>query len=226
MKSILLIETSSEFCSIALSKDGELLAQAKSDEAFKHAEHLFLQLDSLCRKAQIPYNEIGAVAVSAGPGSYTGLRIGLSAAKGLCLAWDVPLIMISTLKIMAGAFFRKYPQHQGVCIPMIDARRMEVYYGVYDVLLTALSKEEAHELTSDSLRDWSDQNPAFIGNGAEKFKALWASAVGRFDVAVDCAAADMAALAAEAYLNGDFADLAYSEPEYLKPFFTTAKPIE
>ena len=226
MKSILLIETSSEFCSIALSKDRELLAQAKSDETFKHAEHLFLQLDALCRKAQIAYNEIGAVAVSAGPGSYTGLRIGLSAAKGLCLAWGVPLITISTLKIMASAFFRKYPHHQGVCIPMIDARRMEVYYGVYDDLLTALSKEDAHELTSDSFRVWTGQNPAFIGNGAGKFKDLWAAASGRFDLVADWAAADMAALAAEAYLNGAFADLAYSEPEYLKPFFTTAKPIE
>ena len=226
MKSILLIETSSEFCSIALSKDREILAQAKSDEAFKHAEHLFLQLDTLCQMSQISYSEIGAVAVSAGPGSYTGLRIGLSAAKGLCLAWEVPLIMISTLKIMAGVFFRKNPQHQGVCIPMLDARRMEVYYGVYDAALRALSKEEAHELTLDSLREWIDQNPAFIGNGAEKFKALWADADGRFDVESDWTASDMAALANEAYLKGNFSDLAYSEPEYLKPFFTTAKPIE
>jgi tRNA threonylcarbamoyladenosine biosynthesis protein TsaB len=226
MKSILLIETSSEFCSVALSNGSELLVQSKSNEAFKHAEHLFSQIDSLCQSSQITYSEIGAVAVSAGPGSYTGLRIGLSAAKGLCLAWDVPLIMISTLKIMAGAFFRKYPQHQGVCIPMVDARRMEVYYGVYNVALKALSKEAALELASDSLRVWADQNPVFIGNGAEKFKALWDSGLGRFDLEVDWDAADMSALAHEAYLNGNFADLAYSEPEYLKPFFTTAKPIE
>jgi tRNA threonylcarbamoyladenosine biosynthesis protein TsaB len=226
MKSILLIETSSEFCSLALGKGGEILAQATSDEAFKHAEHLFLQLHTLTKEAHITFSEIGAVAVSAGPGSYTGLRIGLSAAKGFCLAWDVPLIMLSTLKIMAGAFFRKFPDHKGVCVPMLDARRMEVYYGVYDSTLKALSKDQAHELTSDSLSEWISHNPAFFGNGAEKFKALWTSEWSTFDLHSNWAAADMAELAHEAYINHDFADLAYSEPEYLKPFFTTAKPIE
>lgn len=226
MECILLIETSSEFCSVALSNGDKILAQATSNEAFKHAEHLFLQLHTLTNEAQITFGEIGAVAVSAGPGSYTGLRIGLSAAKGFCLAWDVPLIMLSTLKIMAGAFFRKFPQHKGVCLPMLDARRLEVYYGVYDATLKALSKDQAHELTSDSLKEWIGLNPAFIGNGAEKFKSLWSSEGSSFYLDVEWTASGMAELAHEAFIKQDFADLAYSEPEYLKPFFTTAKPIE
>jgi tRNA threonylcarbamoyladenosine biosynthesis protein TsaB len=154
---ILSIETSTTNCSVALAKNGQLIAMEEDDKKqYSHGEQLHLFIDKVIKQSDLKITDLNAIAISKGPGSYTGLRIGVSTAKGLCYALEIPLISISTLKILA----KQVEQHQTQfpIIPMIDARRMEVYTSVFNSKFKTLSKVEAKILKSDSFQDYFDVN--------------------------------------------------------------------
>lgn len=214
---ILSIETSTEVCSIALHRDGELVAESTSYEAYSHAERLAPMIDELLREQEIKKAKITAVAVSAGPGSYTGLRIGTSTAKGLCYALDLPLITINTLESMLEGLPDDY-QEYWKC-PMIDARRMEVYCLLADPQKSVKQPVEAKIIDENSFAEELDNYKIlFYGNGAQKCQAVINSTQAVFIEDVTPHARNIGVLASQHYERQEFADLAYFEPEYLKPY--------
>ncbi|MFM6953845.1 MAG: tRNA (adenosine(37)-N6)-threonylcarbamoyltransferase complex dimerization subunit type 1 TsaB [Sphingobacteriaceae bacterium] len=220
MALILQLETGTSSCSVALAADGQVLAIKEQHEANIHASHLTLFIDEVLKAANRSYEELDAVAVSMGPGSYTGLRIGVSTAKGLCFALDIPLLAIPTLQAMASAKQHLASKNTLLC-PMIDARRMEVYSGVYDANLIALENVKAVILDEHSFDAFDEYTLIFLGDGAEKCKTLYSDPLRyRFEAHVN-SAADMTSLAFEKFTNGEIEDLAYFEPYYLKDFMVT-----
>ena len=224
MANILNIETSTEVCSVALTSDGMVLEHREDYEGRNHALLLSGFIEEMMQYATPRGVKIDAVAVSIGPGSYTGLRIGLSEAKGLCFGLDVPLIGIDTLKILVVAtMFGNYIDENSYYVPMIDARRMEVFAGVYDSALQEVMPARPVILTPDSFSEYLGQGRklVFVGNGAEKAANL----IKHHDVVyipgVKPAAVDMLALSEMAFRKGDFIDIAYSTPNYLKEFQAT-----
>lgn len=223
---ILNIETSDKCCSTAVCSDGEVLFEKREPEGMNHARLLapFVQecLDFLKRREL----HLSAIAVSIGPGSYTGLRIGLSMAKGLCYGLDVPLIGIPTLEIMAvQAMFSRFDwEGDELLIPMLDARRMEVYTATYNFKLDAIDPVRPLILESDSFTNATTQGKKliFIGPGAKKAKPLYANMPNvEFLSAIVPDARGMMALSDKYLREGRFLDLAYSEPFYLKDFQAT-----
>ena len=166
MANILLIETSAEICSVAIACNGEIIGFQMSDEPMQHATHLPVYIEAATKLLKEKNIILDAVAVSGGPGSYTGLRIGVSTAKGLCYALDCKLIAIDTLKVIASAFKQSEPSNIIIC-PLIDARRMEVYTAMYDYNLTQISPAEAKIIDENSFDD-INRPIHFCGNGAEK----------------------------------------------------------
>ncbi len=213
---ILAIETSTDVCSVALHHHGQLMGHLESREAYSHAEKLAPMIADLLAGAGITTKDLTAVAVSAGPGSYTGLRIGTSTAKGLCYAQDIPLIAINTLASMLESVAFEDENH--LLCPMIDARRMEVY-----CLLASRDKVIAptHALVVDESA-FSQYLPGhkitFFGNGAMKCRNTITHAHAEFIGGIVPSAIHIGQRAAIKYQRGDFADLVYFEPEYLKPF--------
>lgn len=227
MSTIICIETSGKFCSVSLSKDGVLEFSREDDIEMNHARAIGLFVDMCVEEARRHEWPIDAVAVSIGPGSYTGLRIGLSMAKGLCFALGVPLIAISTLKILAvKAMFRSMDwTAEEILVPMIDARRMEVYTAAYDFRLDALIRPQPLVLAPESYSELPDgKDIYFFGDGSEKSRDIIMSGPiadkSRLHWLGDMTpkAADMIALAEKAFREEDFADTAYSSPEYLKEY--------
>ena len=224
MANILNIETSTEACSVALTGDCAVLANFEERTGRKHAEVLSGFIKQALDEARNQQRKIEAVAVSIGPGSYTGLRIGLSEAKGLAYALEVPLIGVKTLEIMAtNVMFN----HHGINLesrfaPMIDARRMEVYTCVLDMWLKELMPTQPLILTPDSYAELLDQGPLlFMGNGIEKAREVIRHPNAQWVDGVQPLAADMLALSEKAFRAGDFLDAAYSVPLYLKEFQAT-----
>ena len=224
MAIILNIETSSEFCSIALARDGRTEYFEKDSKLMNHAVALAPMVKKCLDDLKNEGERLDAVSVSLGPGSYTGLRIGLSLAKGLAYSLSIPLIGISTLKILAVKAMFEYVDWEGVekIIPMIDARRMEVYTACYNARLDEIINETSMILDDKSFEMLAKEDKViFIGNGSEKFKpyckienAIW---MGN-NMAE---ASDMSLLSERAFLNNDFIDIAYSVPNYLKEYRTT-----
>lgn len=215
MAVILSLETATRNCSVGLSDNGQTIALNEfAGEGYGHAEKLHLFIQQVFDKAGLSFKDLDAVAVSRGPGSYTGLRIGVSAAKGLCLALDKPLISVNTLQILAS----HAKGVSGTIIPMIDARRMEVYCAAFDAQLNPLSAVEAKILDSGSFAELP--GPLFFtGDSSEKAKTVLAESRFHFlDDAVFPSASHMGSLANDKFLKGDFEDLAYFEPYYLKDF--------
>lgn len=214
---ILSIETSTEVCSIAIHKDGHLVAENTSFESYSHAERLAPMIEETMAEHNISKGDLAAVAVSAGPGSYTGLRIGTSTAKGLCYALDIPLITINTLESMLQGVPAEY--HEGWKCPMIDARRMEVYCLLADEQNRIITDVEAKIIDENSFsKELKDQKIVFYGNGAEKCKPVITSENAVFIENITPHARDIGTLAWLKYHKQEFADLAYFEPEYLKPY--------
>lgn len=224
---LLLIETATATCSVAIADGGVVSEEKVVNEGFRHAENLMVLVDDLI-KSYGGYASLNGIAVSAGPGSYTGLRIGLSSAKGIAYALEIPIIMLSTLEIMAEGFKRSYPSETGYLIPMLDARRMEVYTACFDPKGNRIMPDSPLILDEQAFADLNFENEScfFFGDGSEKWRTACSYPEARFDLQPLWHARDMAHLAEQAWKNQQFADLAYSEPEYLKPFFTTAKPVE
>jgi tRNA threonylcarbamoyladenosine biosynthesis protein TsaB len=223
---ILHIETSTHLCSVALSKGHKCIFSRQNTEGMNHAallsvfiEEAFLQLKSLKKKPD-------AIAVSSGPGSYTGLRIGVSTAKGLCYGLNIPLIQVSTLEIMTLEALQQLDEVEPemLFVPMIDARRMEVYSAIYDKKLTINREVAAEIITEDSYAELlSERKLVFFGNGASKCMPLIVSENAIFLNDVHPLAINMIKPAILKMEAGAFEDVAYFEPFYLKEFFTTAK---
>ncbi len=221
MALILNIETSGKYCSVALTKDGVVEFQLEDGEGMAHARRLAPFVDKCMEELARKEEKLDAVAVSIGPGSYTGLRIGLSLAKGLCFALDIPLITISTLEILAvKAMFRSMEwEGDEIIIPMMDARRMEVYTAAYDFALKPIMAPAPLILSEESYSSLPEgRRLIFIGDGAGKARGR----AGREDSVwypdVYPLARDMTALAEKAFREGKFADTAYAVPEYLKEY--------
>jgi tRNA threonylcarbamoyladenosine biosynthesis protein TsaB len=220
MALILQIETATRSCSIALAQNGQVIALKELNEANIHASHITLFIEEAMKKADKSLEELDAVAVSMGPGSYTGLRIGVSCAKGLCYALDKPLIAVSTLAAMAAAKKGATESNNLLC-PMIDARRMEVYMALFDQDLSVVEPVKAQILDEHTFDAYSDNYLIQIfGDGAEKCKSLYQGAQFVFSSHVN-SAADLSSIAHEKFLAHDFEDLAYFEPYYLKDFIAT-----
>ena len=215
---ILSIETSTQTCSIAVSVDGKPVWNRESTESFSHSKVLGVYVDDAIGFIRSNHFHLDAVAVSEGPGSYTGLRIGVSLAKGLCYGLNVPLIAIPTLKIMAVRFT---PSSSYLC-PMIDARRMEVYSAIYDGNLNEIEPVRAIIIDEDSFRDSLYQKEiVFFGNGADKCKSIIHSPNAVFADGVYPRASNMIDEAEKAFAGKKFVDVAYFEPFYLKEFQAT-----
>jgi tRNA threonylcarbamoyladenosine biosynthesis protein TsaB len=215
---ILNIETATTNCSVSLSKEGETLVLKEDyNTQFSHAESLHVFIDSVIQSAKIKPNDIDAIAVSKGPGSYTGLRIGVSAAKGLCFALNKPLISVSTLETLS----HQVIVNTGVIIPMLDARRMEVYSAVFDVNYKQIRTIQAEILNADSFLEYLKKDKVyFIGSGVKKTKALLNHPNSCFIEEKLPSANEMSKIAFEKFVSKDFEDVAYFEPFYLKDFLT------
>lgn len=225
MARILNIETATLTCSVAHGVKGECVAKkAVTREHFSHAEELTLLIRELMKEEGAAFEELDAIAIGAGPGSYTGLRIGVSTAKGLAYALGLPLISLRTLRIMATGFAdREGTTPEERIVPMIDARRKEVFCSVHDGNGEFLQEEGALILESDTFRSLSGV-PAvhFIGSGAEKAEEILEVPDGTtFHPQLDPLAEDMVPLAQREYEQGEFQDIARFEPFYLKDFVPT-----
>ena len=221
MALVLNIETATTNCSVSLSKDGETLVLKEDNSlGYSHAETLHLFIDEVFKISKLKPSEIDAVAVSKGPGSYTGLRIGVSSAKGLCFALDKPLISISTLESLA----HQVKATDGLIIPMLDARRMEVYSAIYNENLELQREIKAEILTEESYSELLESNKVyFVGNGVEKTKTLINHPNAIFIQGKLPSANQMSLLAEMKYKKSDTEDVAYFEPYYLKDFVALKK---
>jgi tRNA threonylcarbamoyladenosine biosynthesis protein TsaB len=225
MAVILIIETSTEVCSVALSKDCQIIDLIESREGQNHARLVAVFIERLLKRNAVKLNDLVAVAVSKGPGSYTGLRIGVSTAKGLCYASGLPLIAIGTLESMATHVIlnqSKYDipenKHSLFC-PMIDARRMEVYSMVLDEQVNILKPVSANIIDESFLYNELIKNQVvFFGNGSAKCKKLIDSVNAIFIDHIEASAQYMSELVWHAYNKNQFEDVAYFEPFYLKEF--------
>lgn len=222
MITILQIETATQVCSAAISQNGKTIALKEEMASNIHAGSLTLFIRSVMDAAELKYEELDAIAVSKGPGSYTGLRIGVSTAKGLCFALDKPLIAIDTLQMMAEGFVTQHPENEGLICAMIDARRMEVFTAVFDQQLQPISPVEAKIIDEHSFEDLlKDQVITFIGDGAAKCAGALSPEHARFSELNFNSASNMSRLAMQAFEAAEFEDVAYFEPFYLKDFVLT-----
>jgi tRNA threonylcarbamoyladenosine biosynthesis protein TsaB len=216
MALILSLETATTNCSVALSNNGKTISfKEDNDKGYSHAERLHVYIDTVLKEAGVTSHNLDAIAVSKGPGSYTGLRIGVSTAKGLSYALEKPLISISTLKALA----YQVKIDDGVIVSMLDARRMEVYSAVYDSNYNEIRETQAQILDKTSfISDLNQNNVYFIGNGVEKTKNLINHPNAVFIEDKLPSAKEMGALAYNKYRISNFEDVAYFEPYYLKDF--------
>ena len=216
MAYILNIETSTTNCSVSISENGRLIGLKEDNSLeYSHAERLHVYIDELLKTANVSKTQIAAVGISKGPGSYTGLRIGVSAAKGLCYALKIPLISILTLEALA----HQVMNPEGSIVAMLDARRLEVYSAIYDASYSETRPTEAEVITQDSYKDLLDLTPVyFIGNGVAKTQQLVSHPNAIFIENKLPSAAQMCALTQAKFKENDFEEIAYFEPYYLKDF--------
>ncbi len=214
---ILCIESATKVCSVAIFRGKELISiREESSDQYIHSERLAVFIEACILEAQLNPSKIQAVAVSSGPGSYTGLRIGTATAKGYCFGIDIPLIAIETLESLASKAIENYPDFD-IYLPMIDARRLEVYTAAFSSNGKKLSETFAEEVDSKSFSEFSSKRILIFGDGAEKCL----DTLSHLDVTfkdVNCSAKNLGKLALQKFQSSEFADLAYFEPFYLKDF--------
>lgn len=222
MSVILNLETATTNCSVSISKAGKLVALIENDTPnYSHAEQLHVFVQDALKQIDLKPKDLDAVAVSKGPGSYTGLRIGVSAAKGLCFSLNIPLISVSTLKSMA---LQVAPDRFDYIIPLLDARRMEVYSAVFDKMFHQVRETQAEIVLENSFgRYLKEGNVILVGSGAEKCQGILESSHITFDESVVPSAKQMVELSYQKFKAGDFEDIAYLEPYYLKDFILQKK---
>ena len=215
---ILLLETATTVCSAALSVDGAIVALRESHEPNAHSSRLSVFIQELFAESHLEMRQLDGVCVSSGPGSYTGLRIGVSSAKGICYALGIPLLSVPTLQNMANRYFELHPDYKGLVCPMIDARRMECYTGFYN--RQGEVRETRAEIIEPGIYDaWLDEGEVtFIGDGAEKTRPLLSSHPNAHYADCSVSAVGMVHLAEQQLAAGIHEDVAYFEPFYLKDF--------
>jgi len=217
MALILNIETATKVCSVSLAENGkEIKTVEVATEHFSHSENLNPFIELLFKNSNYQLSQINAVAVSEGPGSYTGLRIGVSTAKGICYALDIPLIAISSLQSLANL----YPKNHDLFLcPMFDAMRLEVYASIFDNKLNILFPTTSVVIDKDSFSTFLSQNKVvFFGPGAAKCQVDLQNSNAIFDLSVQVSAKGMISIAEKKFNQKDFVDVAYFEPFYLKEF--------
>jgi tRNA threonylcarbamoyladenosine biosynthesis protein TsaB len=214
---ILHIETSSKNCSVAISDGEEILCVCEENsENYKQSESLHTFVEWALEGAEIELNDLDAVSLGKGPGSYTGLRIGAASAKGFCFGLNIPLIAVNSLETMIEPFLNK---DYDFVIPLIDARRMEVYSAVFDGISgKMLSETEAKILDENSYQEFEDKKIIFVGDGATKAKEILKLSIADYDDSVFPSAKYLIKKAVQKFNNKDFEDLAYFNPFYLKEF--------
>jgi tRNA threonylcarbamoyladenosine biosynthesis protein TsaB len=215
---ILNIETATKNCSVSLAKNGEtILCKEIAEQGYSHAEKLHVFIEEILQETGIGFNDLNGIAVSKGPGSYTGLRIGVSSAKGLCYGLGIPLVSVDTLQVLA----KKVVVKDGLIVPMLDARRMEVYSAIFDKSYSKIKEVQAEILTENSYAEITD-TIYIIGDCQEKCKTVLTATNFHFlHEIVFPSAKEMSALSFEKFTNNDFEDVAYFEPFYLKDFLIT-----
>lgn len=218
MATLLCIETATTNCSVALSVNGNIISlQEDNNNQYSHAERLHIYIDEVLNRSGLNKSKLQAIAVSKGPGSYTGLRIGVSAAKGLCFSLDIPLISTSTLESLA----YQIKNDDGVIIPILDARRMEVYSAVFNNKKEQIRETKAEVLHEESFWTYLNKGKVyFIGDGVEKFKVICNHKNAVFIDNKLPSANEMGLLANIKYKKSDIENVAYFEPYYLKDFIT------
>jgi tRNA threonylcarbamoyladenosine biosynthesis protein TsaB len=230
MPTILNIETSSDVCSVAIAREGELLTEKESSEGLNHSKLLSVFVSDIFKSAGLDMKSIDAVAVSKGPGSYTGLRIGVSLSKGLCYALDKPLIAVGTLDSLAEHAIDNVDEYISdvrtdsnlLFCPMIDARRMEVYTSLYNHKGEKLEPVSAKIINNNSFKDYLDSHEIlFFGNGSAKCQSLITHPNALFRGPLKTSARYMLKLAEKRFTLNEFEDVAYFEPFYLKDFIAT-----
>ncbi|MFI5221087.1 MAG: tRNA (adenosine(37)-N6)-threonylcarbamoyltransferase complex dimerization subunit type 1 TsaB [Bacteroidia bacterium] len=235
MAYILCIESATGICSVALLNNEQLVATIELKETNAHAGQLTILIDEVLRISGVGMNDLGAIAVSKGPGSYTGLRVGVSTAKGLCYALDIPLIGVETLDSLANHFisttnfkpfiqrsFNEVGQTSNYFIPMLDARRMEVYCKVFDENMKVVRDTKAEIIDEISFQEFLEKGTVyFFGEGSSKCKKMIPHANAIFVDGIKCHAKYMAEAAYRSFSKNDFEDVAYFEPFYLKDFVGT-----
>jgi len=214
---ILNIETSTTVCAVTLAKDGvEILTKRLKSKKYSHSENLNLFIESIMNETDYSFKQLDTIAVSKGPGSYTGLRIGVSTAKGLCYALDKPLIAVNSLKSLANLYKGKEGEF---IVPLFDARRMEVYSSIYHKDLSLIEDVRAVVIDYDSYSGvLSNGKTVFLGPGAEKCQTIINHENATFDLITDVSSTGMMSLSEEKFQNEQFEDIAYFEPFYLKEF--------
>ncbi|CAL2090001.1 putative Inactive homolog of metal-dependent proteases, molecular chaperone [Tenacibaculum sp. 190524A02b] len=219
MALILNIETATKNCSVSIAKEGEVVAfKELNDGNYSHAEKLHPFIEDVLKEAGINRGAIDAIAVSKGPGSYTGLRIGVSAAKGLCFSLDVPLISVDTLQSLA----MQVEIEEGIILPMLDARRMEVYSSMYNREYIQQREIKAEIIDEVSFQELLETKKVyFVGDGVDKCKEVILNKNAFFVEDKFPSAKEMAILSYEKYKKNDIEDVAYFEPFYLKDFVVT-----
>lgn len=225
MALILSIETSTQMCSVALSENGTTRFAKQHHDGYSHASHLTVLIESLMQESGMAFSEVDAIAVSSGPGSYTGLRIGISTAKGICYAMHKPLIAINSLEILAWQIRQSELANQtphALLCPMIDARRMEVYTTLYNTAMQQLTPITAEIIDNQSFATQLNEQPIiFAGNGADKCHEVITHPNALFIDQCMPLAHHMAIPAQLAFHENRFEDVAYMEPLYLKDFVAT-----
>lgn len=222
MAIILHLETATTNCSVSISKDSEMIVLKENNAAsYSHSEQLHVFIKEALKEASLSFSDLDAVAISKGPGSYTGLRIGVSAAKGICFSLDIPLISIPTLQSMANQVDLKPGE---LVIPVLDARRMEVYSCVYDYNYQEIRETRAEVINEESFVEYLGENKVYVmGSGAEKCRGVLQHPNFIFNESVVPSAKDMVSMAFEKYGSKRFEDVAYFEPYYLKDFVLQQK---
>jgi len=211
------LETATTNCSVALCEDANVIAlKEDNSKGYSHAEKLHVFIDEILKENDLKINNLDAIAISKGPGSYTGLRIGVSAAKGLCFAQDIPLISVPTLSALAKQID---PKEGAQIIPMLDARRMEVYSAVFDSAFNQIRATKAEVLSEESFQEELAKGKVyFIGNGVAKFREICEHPNAEFIEDRLPSAKEMCSIAYYKYKISDIEDVAYFEPYYLKDF--------
>lgn len=214
---ILQIESASKNCSVAISEDGVTCAVKELNaDQFVHSEKLHVFIREIMTEEQLKFTDLHAISVSKGPGSYTGLRIGVSAAKGLCFALNIPLISLSSLEVLAAPLVAKV---DGMIVPMLDARRMEVYQCIFNTEGEELEEISALVLDENTYADMANNSALhFIGDGSVKLKEIFQHENANYHKQMYPSAIDMSTSSYRKFLDNDFEDVAYFEPFYLKDF--------
>lgn len=219
MSYILNLETSTKNCSVSIGKSGKLIALKElNDSGYSHAEKLHVFIEDVLKEANLKFSDLAGVCVGKGPGSYTGLRIGVSAAKGLCFALDIPMYAIESLQILANSI----SVDDGVIVPMLDARRLEVYSAIFDKNYNQIRETQAQIIDETSFQENLVQGKVyFVGDGAEKCKEIIKHENAVFIDGNFPSAMDMLELSNLKHQKSDKEDVAYFEPYYLKDFVGT-----